>query len=196
MRHSIIALWLWLAVPGCDKSETPAAAREAKATSAEAPAAKPMASVPRHPWGSFKPGSFAKLKSVTEMEIAGNKNKTEMQMNYTLLDLGADEAVVEMETVSAGFSNKTTTKFPLKASEGGKAADAPRPRTGTEEVQAAGKSFKCTWTEMETEQGGSKTVTKVWQCEDVPGFTVKSTTKTSGATSMQSSMELVEYAVK
>jgi hypothetical protein len=198
MRDFLLSVAACVALAGCDgKTETSSTAKPASgdAASTSAVAAKadaPKSSAPKHMWASFKKGSFAKLKTVSD--TAGTKS--EMTMTHTLVDLTADEAVVETEMAMTGFTNKSTNKFPLKAPEGGKAADGPKPKTGSEEIEVAGKKLKCTWTEIETETSGMKTVAKSWMCEDVPGHLVKSVSKSTGAATMSSTTELVEYAVK
>ena len=198
MRDFLLSVAACIMLAGCDGKTEPSstakpASGEAASTSAVAAKADaPKSSTPKHLWGSFKKGSFAKLKTVSD--TAGTKS--EMTMTHTLVDLTADEAVVETEMAMTGFTNKSTNKFPLKAPEGGKAADGPKPKTGSEEIEVAGKRLKCTWTEIETETGGIKTVAKSWMCEDVPGHLVKSVSKSTGAATMSSTTELVEYAVK
>ena len=197
MQHFVIAAVAVLGLAACDNSASSSKpATGTTAAASESPKAEaPRQSAPKHPWGAFKPGSYAKYKTTSEMEIAGTKNKTETEMKQTLLEVTADEAIVEMEMSVAGNVNKVKTPMPLKA-PAGKAADGPKPKTGSEEIKAGGKSYKCTWTEMETEANGNKTVTKVWSSEDVPGFMVKSESKTSGTMSMVSTTELVESAAK
>ena len=199
MRDFLLSVAACVALAGCDgKTESVSSARPAESggaasTSAVAAKAEPgKSSAPRHMWGSFKKGSSVKLKTVSD--TAGTKS--EMTMTHTLVDLTADEAVVETEMAMTGFTNKSTNKFPLKAPEGGKAVDGPKPKTGTEEIEVAGKKLKCTWTEIETEASGIKTVAKSWMCEDIPGHLVKSVSKSTGAATMSSTTELVEYAVK
>ena len=197
MRAILLSVAVCVALAGCDsKTESPAAGTPSVANNAAvaaAPKSEPAkSSAPKHMWGSFKKGSFAKLKTVSD--TAGTKS--EMTMTHTLVDLTADEAVVETEMAMTGFSNKSTNKFPLKAPEGGKAVDGPKPKTGSEEIEVAGRKLKCTWTEIETETSGIKTTAKSWMCEDVPGHLVKSVSKSTGAATMSSTTELVEYAVK
>lgn len=199
MREFLLSVAVCVALAGCDgKTESssaskPAGSGDTASTSAVAAKAEPAKSAaPKHMWGSFKKGSSAKLKTVSD--TAGTKS--EMTMTHTLVDLTADEAVVETEMAMTGFTNKSTNKFPLKAPEGGKAVDGPKPKTGSEEIEVAGKKLKCTWTEIETEASGIKTVAKSWMCEDVPGHLVKSVSKSTGVATMASTTELVEYSVK
>src|ERR1700682_1420633 len=119
MRHFALAAAVIVALAGCDNKEaSKAPAGGGAATGARTePAKEPAkAAVAKHPWGSFKKGSFTKMKTVTEMDIAGTKNKSELTMTYTLKDLTADEAVVETEMVRANVPpQKSEMKMPLKA---------------------------------------------------------------------------------
>jgi len=204
MREYLMALALCVALVGCDnkpeggapktdggaKTDGGKPAEGGKSEGSKSTAAK-------HPWGSFKAGSMSKLKSVSEMEVAGNKMKTETTMTYTLKSVSADEAVVEMETVTPNVPpQKMEQKFPLKAPEVKGTGEAPKVKTGSEEIEVAGKKFKCTTSEVDSEANGMKTSTKTWMSDDVPGHLVKSVTKMSGATSGTTTMELVEFAVK
>lgn len=196
MHHFVLALGVLAVLAGCGKETPPATAGGSAAKADPAAKAEPKQAAPRHPWGSFKAGSYARLKSVSEMEIAGNKTKTETQMNYTLLEVTATDAVVEMEMISGGTAMpKNKMNMPLKGPEG-KAAEGLKPKTGSETITVGGKSYKCTWTEVETEAGGNKTLTRSWMCEDVPGHLVKSVSKTTGSMSMSATTELVEAATK
>jgi hypothetical protein len=192
MREFLLSLVVCAALVGCDnKPEAGKPAEGGKPAEAgkTAEATKPAAA--KHPWGSFKKGSFVKMKSVTDMETP--KMKTEMTMTQTLKDLTADEAVIETETVIPNIPpQKSEMKLPLKAAEG-KAVDGPKPKTSTEEIEVAGKKLKCTVTEMETEAGGTKTVTKVWTNDEVPGHTVKTQSKNP---TMTMTMEVIEFSSK
>ena len=196
MRDFLLSVAACVALAGCDgKTESSAVGKPPVTNDAAAPAVKSepaKSSAARHMWGSFKKGSSARLKTVTD--TAGTKS--EMTMTHTLVDLTADEAVVETEMAMTGFTNKSTNKYPLKAPEGGKAADGPKPKTGSEEIEVAGKKLKCAWTEIETETSGINTTAKSWMCEDVPGHLVRSISKSTGAATMLSTTGLVEFAVK
>jgi hypothetical protein len=193
MRHCALAVALIGVLVGCDKKEEshPVGHTPLGGTEAKEPA---KAAASKHPWGSFKKGSFAKMKSVTEMDLAGTKNRTEMTLTYTLKDLTADEAIVETEMIMANVPpQKSEMKMPLKGPEGKATGDAPKPKTGTEDIDVAGRKIKCNWTETETDAGGTKTVIKVYTNEEVPGFTVKTVSKSP---TMTSTMEVVEFSSK
>jgi hypothetical protein len=148
----------------------------------------------KHPWASFKPGSFTKMKTVSEVEVGGSKHKTESTTTYTLKDVTVDEAIVETEMVVGNAAPRMhEMKLPLKAPEKHSAPDAQKAKSGVEDIAVAGKHLKCHWTESETEAGGTHTTTRVFMNEDVPGFTVKSVTHSP---TMTTTTEVVEYQSK
>jgi len=198
MRQFLLAVAVGVALVGCDnKPEAgtkppPSGGGEMAAQPKDSgKTAEPAKAVAKHPWGSFKKGSFVKTKSVMDMETP--KMKTETTTTQTLKDLTADEAIIESEMVMANVPpQKSEMKIPLKAPEG-KAAEGPKPKTGSEEIEVAGKKLKCTWTETESEANGVKSVTKVWQSDDVPGHMAKMVMKNP---TMTMTTEVVDFASK
>ena len=73
---------------GCSKTDT-AGAGSAPATEAAKPAVAET-KVAKHPWGSFKVGSFVASKSTT----AGAGYKMSTEMKTTLTALTADKATI------------------------------------------------------------------------------------------------------
>jgi hypothetical protein len=194
MREFLASLALCVALVGCDNSSGSSSSAPAKTDAGTKTAEPAKAAAAKHPWGSFKKGSFVKMKSLTEMEVGGNKMKTETTTTQTLKDLTADEAVIETEMVMANIPpQKSEIKIPLKGPEGGKAADGPKPKEGTEEIDVAGKKMKCKWIETETEINGQKTVTRIYTNEDIPGHTAKMTSKSPTMSMVQ---EVAEYSAK
>ena len=64
---------------------------------------------------------------------------------------------------------------------------------GEETITVGGKTYTCKLTETIVDMGGKKSVTKLWQSEEVPSGTVKSVTQND---MMTSTVELVEYGKK
>jgi hypothetical protein len=207
MREFILAVAVSAALIGCDnKSEgagkppadgakTGETAKPAEGGKSGETAGKAAegSKVAKHPWGSFKKGSFVKTKMVNEMEVAGKKIQTETTTTETLKDVSADEAVIEVERTAANQTTKTERKEPLKAAAGGVPGDAPKPKTGSEEIEIAGKKLKCDWVETETDVAGAKTVSRVYTNPDIPGFNAKITVKSP---TMSMTQEVVDYASK
>lgn len=183
--------------PKAEEPKAEAPAETPAATPAE-PAPAGAATTALHPWAAFKPGSYAKLKSVTAMTIAGNKTETATETTYTLKDLTAEKAVVEMQTAMAGAPATTTTMdMPLGSTAPAMTPtvppDAPKPVEGEEELTIAGQTLKCKTMEITAEANGVKTTTKTWTSETVPGWTVKMVSKAEGPAPMETTVELTEF---
>src|SRR5258708_19116389 len=84
----------------------------------------------KHPWASFKPGSYAKLKTTSST----GPSKTVMEMTQTLISIDANSAVIETETKVMGQSSKNRTTMPLKASPAGTPTPGAKAQTPTSET--------------------------------------------------------------
>src|SRR5262245_54151267 len=118
-------------------------------------------------WSKFKPGALVKFKMTTE--VAGTK--TESEMTTKLVELNAEKAVVETAMVFGGNplpGSKMEIPAKVKKVEG-QAQAGEKPKEGEEEIELAGKKLKTKWIESNIDAGGTKTVTKVWTSDDVPG---------------------------
>ncbi|HEU0124352.1 MAG TPA: hypothetical protein VFQ91_27730 [Bryobacteraceae bacterium] len=152
----------------------------------------PLAAADKHPWGSFKAGSYAKLK--TTMNAGPTKMVTEV--TQTLVSVDANNAVVEMETKAMGQTSKTKVPMPLK-STAPTTAPQGKPLTPTNEtITVAGKAIACKCYDIETNANGMKSVTHSCTSESVPGAVVRSVTKSTGAMKSETVTELVEFAAK
>lgn len=181
---------LCLLLAACGGTDKPASTAGGTAEPAKPTSTASETKVAKHPWGSFKVGSYVVTKSTTE--VAGRKMSTEMKT--TLTALTADKATIEIATTVMGNTSKTTTDMPLTAAAapaaGGSASTPTAEVKSTEEtVTVAGKSLKCKVTTATV--GGTESTT--WTSEEVPGFMVKSVSKTTGAAASQTTMEVTEY---
>ena len=152
-----------------------------------------MAQANKNPWAKFNPGSWQKTKITTEMNMAGNVNKTQMETKMTLLAKTADKVTVESETTVMGRPTKTKVDIPMSAGVTGTSKPVASPKIGSETITVAGKTFKCMTAEFQTDTNGVKATVKSWTAEEVPGGLVKMVTVTSGQMSMKSTMELVDF---
>jgi len=154
----------------------------------------PLAAADKHPWASFKPGSYAKLKSTTTV----GPSKTVSEMTQTLISIDANNAVVEIETKAMGQTSKTRVPMPLKAAAT-PAATAQQPKMSApvnETITVAGKAIAAKCFDVENNANGMKSSTHSCTSETVPGGVVKAVTKTTGAMKMDSVTELVEFVAK
>jgi pSer/pThr/pTyr-binding forkhead associated (FHA) protein len=143
-------------------------------------------------WAKVGVGSVFEFKSVTDMEVAGNKMTTEVTIKYTVKEKTDTEAVVTMETVIPNVPPQTNEqRFPLVAevTEGESETEA---ETKEESIEVPAGSFDCTYTKTTTTTNGQETVSEVWLPEDFP-LPVKSVTKAPTSTT---TMELVSLDKK
>jgi hypothetical protein len=153
----------------------------------------PLAAAEKHPWASFKPGSYAKLKSTTTV----GPSKTVTEMTQTLISIDANNAVVEIETKAMGHTSKTKVPMPLKAATPTNTVAAVKTAAPTNEtITVAGKALAAKCMDAETSANGMKSSTHSCMSDAVPGGLVRSTTKSTGAMKMDSMTELVEFAAK
>jgi len=153
----------------------------------------PLAAADKHPWASFKPGSYAKMKSTTQM----GPTKMVSEMTQTLISVDATNAVVEIETKAMGQSNKTRMNVPLKAAA--TPANAPQGKAVTptnETITVAGKALPCKCVETTTTANGMTTNSRACTSEAVPGGAVRVVAKSTGAMKSETVSELVEFAAK
>lgn len=139
-------------------------------------------------WASYKPGTYVTMKSETDM--GGTKSTS--TTTTKLIEVTADKLVLEMTMTSKvevpGVDIPATTNtmkqdVPAKMDKPAEQKTdekAPKPKEGEEELTVNGKKIKCKWIEMTMEQGGTKTVSKSWTSDEVPGKTVKTETKMDG----------------
>lgn len=147
-------------------------------------------------WAQFKPGSYAKLKQVTE--AVGTNAET--IFIYTLREVTAEKIVVEKKTVvilDGQKKERPTTLLNYAAKITKEEAEKQKPRgmfaEGREEIEIAGRKIKTKWVEAEVKKDDRVSRTKLWTSEGVPGRTVKITSSRTHPLKMSSTRELVEF---
>lgn len=171
---------------------------------------KDAATPARHPWASFKAGSYVKTRMSSAMNVAGKPINTTGEIKQTLVELTAANAVIEIETSVMGKSTTTRRDFPLsKASpftgapgDGALPAGVPAAGSGkvvnkgTETITLAGKPVSCKWTETAVTQGANTGTVKIHLSEQIPGGVAKMITKLSGGVNTESTLEVIEFLAK
>lgn len=169
-------------------------------------------------WGQFKPGAYSKLKSTSITDAGGMKIKNVTTTKFTLKELSPTEATVTTESESVTDMNGTETKTPPTTSEMkvplagaptatpsvpaevsqaiGEVKAEAKTSTSSETLTIAGKEIKCTVSSSEVDAAGTKTVTKQWVSDDVPGAIVKSEATSTGPAATTMTMELLEFDPK
>jgi hypothetical protein len=125
-------------------------------------------------WAKFKVGTSVKHRS--EMETSGQKMVTDM--TRTLKSVDETKAVVTTATSMDMGGRKmdmpgSDENIMAKIKKVEPPADAPKTETGEEEIEAAGKKWKCKWMKLTSEAQGQKMTITTWMCDDVPGQMVK-----------------------
>jgi len=118
-------------------------------------------------WASFKEGS-----SVTFTMVVDGKAQ-EGTMKVTLKSVGEKSVVVdEARNIKAmGPDRQAPREIPATVAPG----SIPKPeKEGDEEIQAAGKTLKCHWSEIRKSTAGGRIETvRYWVHDDVPGKMVQ-----------------------
>ena len=158
-------------------------------------------------WAKFKPGTSTTI--VTSSEAAGQTSKTETKT--TLSEVTPDKVVIETAmSMEAGGQKMDMpaqkTEIPKKmetppATPNATPAaqpDMPKPvsKTSDASVTVPAGTFKGKLTESTMEMAGSKTTSKVWTSDDVPGGMVKMESVTDGAMKATAKSELKAFDKK
>jgi len=157
----------------------------------------------KHPWSSFKVGSYVKMRMTSVMNVAGRQMNTTSEIKQTLVELTATQAVVDLETTVMGKTTTTRKEYPLSVTDIStsipnlpSASSVRGKKTGTETLTVGGKSLSCKWTEASVTQGAMNAATKFYWTEQIPGFIAKMITKTTGGANSEITMEAVEFLAK
>lgn len=156
------------------------------------------------PWKGFGAGSSATYKTVTS--AGGVKN--EITMVVTLVSINDTECVVSTENTmmvsgaevkTPAYSTTIAAKIEIEkpTAEGSDTGSVkPKTETSQETLEIAGQKLECTKTAVTVETNGMKSESAYWTCTKVPGHTVKTSTKTSGAAESTMEMNLTAFVVK
>jgi len=158
-------------------------------------------------WAKYKPGTSTTM--VTSSDAGGQVSKT--QTKSTLAEVAADKVVVDvvmsMEAAGQKMDMPAQKMEVPKMIEVPKAApDAPvagqpaMPKADTKtsdaDVTVGAGTFKAKLTESTMDIAGSKTSSKVWMSDDVPGGMVKMEATTDGAMKSKTTQELTAFDKK
>jgi hypothetical protein len=146
-------------------------------------------------WAGQKPGTVVKYHMTTS-----GATKMEMDRSVKLIEVKPDAITVEDTTVmdmNGTKINAPAQKRTIPAKGGAAAGGAGNAAAGgatakesEENVEVAGKSYKCKVVEAASDANGMKTKSKTWTSADVPGYIVKMTATTEGAAKSETSMTL------
>jgi hypothetical protein len=129
-------------------------------------------------WAKFKVGTAVTYSR--QMSMGGDQRT--MDTTSTLTEVTPDHVTLENKTTMS--VNGTVQNIPAqtrtinaKVAKGSR-PDEPhdgdaKPETGTEDIQAAGKTFSCKWMKITRSEKGTTVTMKFWRSDDVPGGLVK-----------------------
>lgn len=138
-------------------------------------------------WAMCKDG--ARVTYVTYIQESLGAGKDWRSYTFTLVDLSADRAVVEIavKNPEGGGLDVNPNELPgFRLPRVGKRTIPARIRKtdariaeGDAEIEVAGKKRKCRWTEWETEEIRCRT----WWCDEIPGGIARQEWRTGDASS-------------
>lgn len=140
-------------------------------------------------WSACGVGSWVTMKM--ETEAAGNK--TEMEQTHKLAEKTDEKCVIETSGKMIMGGNAidlpaNKRDVPAKIQKPSGEAKKPDMKEGDEEIEVGGKKLKCHWVETTMEHSGTKTWSKVWLCDEIPGRMAKMESKSDGAMSSTTKM--------
>ena len=143
-------------------------------------------------WSKFNPGSYVVMKMTNE--TAGNK--MEITTTTTLVEKTADKLVLEDKTSMVIGGNKIDNPgqkrdVPAKVKVEGTSEQKSDAKVteGKESIELGGKKVDCKVVEVQAETNGTKSHTKTWSSDEIPGGTAKQEVHSEGA--MKSTMTRV-----
>ncbi len=155
-------------------------------------------------WSKFKAGTSVTMKSVSEF----SGMSTQSTMKTTILEVGSDKIVVET-AISTTVNGMKIDNPPMKReiaktitvtddykkakAEAEKQKADVKTEEGTETLTIGGVECKCKWTRTKISVMGNDVDSKIWTCDDVPGLTVKMESSSSGAASVKTKFEVIEF---
>jgi len=192
-----IAAWLALSPAQMAESDTAptepvevSSPPEEPAEEAPPPEEPAVVAEKKHPWANYGPGTSFTTQSTTEMDVGGNKMKTEATTQYTLVSITDDVAKVKLDTTAMGNTTTSEMEVPLRLETTGEAQEQPEMEERSESVEVPAGTFDATYRKTTSEQGGQETVSETWMDDDVPvpfKMVIKNPTMTS--TTVMTAME-------
>lgn len=147
-------------------------------------------------WAKFKAGSWVTYKQVSD---AGG-TKSEMEMTHKVLENTGDKIVIETSTkmnmngqvMDLGAQKRD---IPAKVKKPEQTGDQPenKPKEGSEEIEVDGKKLKCKTWESTLDNAGTKTTSKTWMCDDIPGGLAKMESSSTGQMSSKMTMVAAKW---
>jgi hypothetical protein len=148
-----------------------------------------------HAWGSFRPGSWTRLKT-TEFarDGEGQEHVLSISVTTTRLEAAHDDGVTL--AVEQSLDGQPGTSETRRLGWDDEPIDlARRLRLSVGEIKLASRTYVCQTHEISTGDAGAETVAKHWYTADLWPHVLKRTVRTGGALRRFVSFEIVEPEV-
>lgn len=153
-------------------------------------------------WSKFKPGTY--VVTVSKQTMA--EQNTETEVKTELKSVSKEKVVVEMTSVTKTqdqefkmppqtFEHLAKYEKPDLPESEEEETEKPETKEGEEKIEVAGKKLDTKWYEFVSEDEGTKTHSKSWTSEDMPGQVVKSVTKIEGEFMMNMETRVTDFKV-
>jgi hypothetical protein len=157
-------------------------------------------------WARFKPGTSTTMAMTSDMGGQSSKSETRTTLKEVNDDKLVVETVTSMEAAGQKMDmpaqsmeiKKMMDEMPAAPPAAQPPADAPKAdvKTSEESVTVGGGTFKAKVAETSMDVAGSKTTSKTWTSEEVPGGIVKMESTMDGAMKGTTKMELTKFDKK
>lgn len=134
-----------------------------------------------NPWKHLKEGDWATYKSEPTPGMVSETKQVVTKVDGEKITYEVHTKMI-MNGKPLGEPTKTVQTIDLSEKPGAP-GEKPKVKRSKDDVDVNGKKLACHVTETETEVAGTKYVTKMWMCKDVPFGTVK--VEANGKVSMQ-----------
>lgn len=142
----------------------------------------------RHEWAKFGEGTWVKIRATMKVIIPGvDTPPQKTTIKKTLKEVTEDKLTLQIEEETMGIKEKTEETIPL---DPGSDPHTKWEKKGTEDIEAAGKTFTCEVWILTEKKEGAESVSTLWINEDVQGSVVKITTKVK-AEDEEMTMEMI-----
>jgi hypothetical protein len=128
-------------------------------------------------WFGFAPGAWVRLERSVNKSTSGDAvTLSRSETLFKVAQAGPGKIVLRVSTkIRFGNAEKEQPEYQLLLEPKNLASDAKvlKQTRGEDELTMAGSNLKCRWTETESEMNGSRTITKVWKSDRIPGAVVR-----------------------
>ena len=131
-----------------------------------------------HPWGRFRPGSWKKVRLVTEtFDAQGKLTATSIARTRTTLASVSDEGLKLRVEATVDLAGKQVESDPQFVEQGWRGDATDREATvmdlGTDQISIAGMPITCRVEQVETTPPSGKVITKTWYSDKVSPYVLR-----------------------